>query len=1852
MKQRRKVNQSNYHKPSSTILLYWLKDSKKGPISTREYLSHIFYELGFRDNEKQNDSDYKRLINSLRQASIDVRSLELPLQDKWNLLSKHLDILEQSLTKEGFVIPSIRKLKDGTTLRDISKRNVLALLLSDFSGKDSRSVQRLVAHVITAYWSNNDNRARRIQDNAAAELRRCIYTKGNRLKAIKRLPDTFTPGLIGQKIHLIELQKLINNPDNLKQQGVFLKSLEKLQALLFDNWFTKQVSDFIPPITYLQEISTNEGEILSPVSTIFLSDEHGEKTSYSFYKERDASKSDDAIKAHSRELGSCVRLGLNLLPWASGALNPIEQAFIKKELKQLYDNPDPLQHIRALILALWLATGKPLDQLIACPLGPDGEITLKGAYIRTLNRPETAYEPDTKTAHLMMKYTDTFSLTLPTLVTKLMVKVISTQANQITRPLGEWLNLTAVDAKSEICSLLDQFRKTGWQRIKIPRIENALAYTVGAITHDPVLVYVLAGRDHDRSPMTWYYRSYELRYLQPIYQRALQNILGECLTTDKRQDSSPVYIGSHNLPSSQALQKCISSLIERTNTALIQDDFIKAHNVYTAYSLLMLLMASGHRPVHDMFAYLSEIDTQLGLCIINDKIITQAHANRLVCLPDMACQQLEHYLKHLEVLMAYMSEKNHKPLAFSIYALTKSSVRQQPIPLFFWIKHDGSGIEHVTGNTLAEVLSDDWPFKLNTGRHLLARTLWENELLPEIVNVQMGHMDAFKQPFGKTSIISPVDARSQLAPVIDRMLESQGWQPLPGLTKSVTSYMDKACNHLNEEKCYTIDYPWGHHRRKLIRKQHDINDKNSVDNLVKDITLDLLENDPDLIQTLFKLIEIDCNHKQERQHSRQRLLWDRLRKITKKSNALTLPPRYIPIKTENSPFTTSSLEQYRHAATVRSDFADYLKLLAKNTDIKSILNKLKNKETKDSYSNVIKSMQIHHHALIVITAAFEGGIAQSNDLKQLIIDLHQKHYVLDSLIFVDIQKGMENEKQHRWRWFPDKLGKSLLWGYSILAKITKYQPTSKEVQNQLVCVLAELNITTTSKKSCDTLAELSRDYWRLHLPGVLREIMQGEISHQPLPTSTLVRIQQEIGLVSKKELLPNEKNETWMLEPRRYDEKIHGTWRAAMNDIVKCFKKARKTPARGVSKHNLGRKKILSTGIKNIFNATTHAPLKAALLSWAYHLSTHGTLATRNLAFNTTNQYWIRIARALMERAYQQDFLNFTSYEYETLYLKVLDQVKYKKIETQQKLEYLLLEFHHYLTKYWYVPKLENSLGHYNLDNRQVSTDANLITDKEFNAALDGINHHPHLNDDEKLAYNGLIILGYRFKLRIDEAFKLMPRDIQQAIEKNLFCSQVRRNVQGDVKTDAALRITPNLHALPEKEAKILIQLCNRANDITFEDLQAGIFTENRNDSRILLDRYKASKIINEVLRNVTGDPNVHFHHLRHSGINIDLFGMLPNNDNPNSPWNIISQHWQSSRQNNNFNRQWITGRPEPSSAILSAEVIQVGHTDGKTLLRYYWHFADCYMNMYAQKTPVIIAKDKMMSFLLVTNQDTIRKERNRKNIAAAVAINYVDHLNFNRLLPPPPTKTCSRKVNVTYEKIPTTYRPINLRDLDLLLTSIRKRDGQTLGLAEHFLISDTQLDNLIKTAYEIEYTSEYSRFGLVQIYNKELDLEYTAIDQGWWREQVTARKILDRWDAILSNLNITEKKQLLKSLQSWKQAHRQQGTEWIFSSIDEIKSALPGLMLLGLKPQYFTLVTPKSIKPKLKNAIKILLSNYALAGSKNGDLPMTNTTHPDWKHHRLGLRFLKYKQISNSKLLNRLLFILSVKLECDFNGA
>lgn len=345
----------------------------------------------------------------------------------------------------------------------------------------------------------------------------------------------------------------------------------------------------------------------------------------------------------------------------------------------------------------------------------------------------------------------------------------------------------------------------------------------------------------------------------------------------------------------------------------------------------------------------------------------------------------------------------------------------------------------------------------------------------------------------------------------------------------------------------------------------------------------------------------------------------------------------------------------------------------------------------------------------------------------------------------------------------------------------------------------------------------------------------------------------------------------------------------------------------------------------------------ALFTRWAEHMLVKGSTTGNPLRLSTIRDYARRVGVRIVGLSAFQDITALTADGLEEIYQQIIEGAT----SDGQRRHHArgLREFHHFLMKHYQVDPI-NEREVLGIGTALAPVDANLLTEDEYRRVLARIDEvgldirHPDLPIIAKL----LCILSFRCGLRRLEILKLETRDLHDDDPAELI---VRPYAHRPLKTKSSTRKIP-LYALLEPDelallkqwkAKRVRQRNNREEPFFLFGIPELLYS--------FVPEESIFPVIHRVMREVTGDPTVRFHHLRHSFASWTLLRLFlsglktPPDLYPHLP---ATQAFLATSKNL---RRTLYGHDWPTRKHLYAVASMLGHSGPDVSLAHYIHTCD-----------------------------------------------------------------------------------------------------------------------------------------------------------------------------------------------------------------------------------------------------------------------------------------------------------------------
>jgi site-specific recombinase XerD len=523
---------------------------------------------------------------------------------------------------------------------------------------------------------------------------------------------------------------------------------------------------------------------------------------------------------------------------------------------------------------------------------------------------------------------------------------------------------------------------------------------------------------------------------------------------------------------------------------------------------------------------------------------------------------------------------------------------------------------------------------------------------------------------------------------------------------------------------------------------------------------------------------------------------------------------------------------------------------------------------------------------LLATAILYGGLLDTKAVYLLPIHI-QAFKLTENFLWIDLMDSVasplevgetrsvdEKRKQFREeqvllkRWFPDAFTELLLlrWHHDELGgfpHIKNLSGHSDKYCNYLLrAFLTAAGIESNDMCTAGELVKYSVISCALEIPAFLLNYAQGKHPTRSLPDNawrrlhSLRRIEDVTFELEKPDLtvIPP--------DPDQVSEEFHCIEQYDQHRLYKDMVR-QLSPGKRIKKFSHSASIQVIERFMHGHQGHIAAPLYR-LCQWAIEMYRNGSYTKSRLALSTIPKYLGQL-QDLVNHLGNLDPMQCDADDLLEVYQLMIDQTK-----TAQGKFYKLgriKEFHHFLVNKGYSEPLDlNDLVHGRATGSQV--DANYISETEYRQSLLELTRFDTVNSRLQKIRRVILMLGYRCGLRRTEAWKLRMCDVQWTHYPMLM---VVATGHKSVKSGNAIRQLPlqalmSTEELAEFRAWYGLRRAEQGHN-GFETDKTFLFC-HEHSAHSLVDENQIFAALHCVLRTVSGDKTIRFHHLRHSFAN------------------------------------------------------------------------------------------------------------------------------------------------------------------------------------------------------------------------------------------------------------------------------------------------------------------------------------------------------------------------------------------------
>lgn len=236
------------------------------------------------------------------------------------------------------------------------------------------------------------------------------------------------------------------------------------------------------------------------------------------------SDSDLQIEVKINESKYWLRRHQDLVPGDWGRFTPIEKSMLSDYIKTNILSGDLEKQKIVGLIALTYLTGRSVEDLLSCVVGEGYVFSKDGIYRREVSRPADAWSPNDIQEQYLEPIASELELQLPNIVIAWMTKNLGTSKSI----LADALELSLDKANDQIRNVLEDVRKNGqFYRIRLERIQSALALETTLMFQDEVVTYQLTSAANHAPSMLSYYVAHDTDYLSKCYEQVTSQLVAQ-----------------------------------------------------------------------------------------------------------------------------------------------------------------------------------------------------------------------------------------------------------------------------------------------------------------------------------------------------------------------------------------------------------------------------------------------------------------------------------------------------------------------------------------------------------------------------------------------------------------------------------------------------------------------------------------------------------------------------------------------------------------------------------------------------------------------------------------------------------------------------------------------------------------------------------------------------------------------------------------------------------------------------------------------------------------------------------------------------------------------------------------------------------------------------------------------------------------------------------------------------------------------------------------------------------------------------------------------------------------------------
>ena len=1604
-------------------------------------------------------------------------------------------------------------------MQDYPVASLFSLSLPRNINQNTRQLFFIVCALI--YWISLNKTTKKIVEMLSLQLRKFIEKQAD--ISIKKLDLDINLEVFVEKWGLF----LLKNKGETDHQSFFSHSVLKLNFLVYTQVSqfkndtpsftanTSSISVLIPPrkITAESNVTIQKRRYIPKLNVDDEIDEDSEVLFTDVKISVDEYIDDEALE-QSFFYGSRLELNdLMQLSYRPVSLHQAELYELLELIKKAIASNDQSQIQSAALTLIVLCTSKPFSYLKSLPVGYTFEndchdfISLAShKWHRSDIRMEGAFTAKDDQKEHLENVQHELALPLPLILIEAFEYLYQKRADP-----KKWISIKSLcgveDGDNAISAQIIEFinvDKTKFFRNLTSASIRGAFFEIISKKYSMAHASLLLANTEYATNTSHYYLSQEQSTLFLAYQTTLKE-----LGVESKQTTLPP--SAHYSGSELAIQKwrtiCLikdkyNEVTKTTQNISVNstfDELVTAHNNVVLYSVLILLITTGHRSRQEYSFSDFTIDETRRVISIADKQNFCDSSLRILPLSDIVLDNLTAYRNHCDTLSRLMSK--FSPVLTQKLLQTSKSITDNNCPLFYLVGKD----QNITVVGQQDILNYliEWNLPSNAFRHYFFSFLQQTGA-SKIAGYFMGHIRAGEHVFSNLSNFTHCDM-SKFRPSINAVADS---------LRCSTLYFERKAGRKIPFAEYKKD---GVYIPSYLNKQRVFNKKkmrNEVRVLVekKRINKNSFMNNIDLVKDsiILELLEEKeaCSYSVREFNYKLKTLDKFIVKLIGTKNASSISHTRADAEDLDMNLQPNNLFLSNEAHKLSKYLSTWVLAKSQNEEMK------KNSCNRE-FIKIVISLIVHGNFSFEIDSNFIAALKSPvfKDGNILWLSWHDNK-AGKRRIFIDAITGqliinnpvyLTSKIKHA-----SELGKVLFTylGAKIYKNTLQFSILGKKVihVNKLIKFL--------NKRLFFSNSGMTQAYLNKRVSSTL---LSDEVLTRWLRNEPCYKIQDE-QFDNKKEFL-EQKFQTPQNNRKEVNNKdalqLLATIRIKLNE---SFEKSGYTSTKMLVEiiHENWAKTInfkCEQSLQVLMdNSSSLSTTSIAVLCWLYNTAGRKGKGGKTIAIQTLLSYISKVAKPLIQIARDESFFELNKLERESLYIEVINS---RNVSHASEAALVLRTFDNHIVDLFKLPSVSWLTIEPSIFSNYPNVRANIINQREYEAAMDHLQNDLLFNAEEKAFNCVLLIFCYRLGLRKSEAQGMMVDEID--LKNGIL--HVRSNRYRRLKTENSSRRLPLFLFLSPDEIFLVNQLIERTLLLHNQQINVGIFARILDSSK-LIDFSPNIQAIASALKEATQDPSISLHITRHSFASY-LYLITSRGKFPPSVQAELNRWCRDKCGYKNFSKKLVSNLLSEHSSnqkILHAISLLLGHGNVKTTITNYVHVLDlvCFFESERQNNQLIEIKDmKYVNGLKISNANHIVSrfdDETRQHIAISYhqLKNFVDFREVDVIREKANISLGISKPNRTQSSL------YNIAVIEAILINMTELESVE-NISQKFHICESYVNLIAEIAGRLKEETAYD--GIV-VYSSNKNIKFKnnellASKSRGYNKTVTYKKILNSLDKL-----------------------------------------------------------------------------------------------------------------------------------------